>query len=316
MVAGLASGVGYATTYALMETAMERMKRANLTIVAALLACILGAPSGRAQASFRDTLQPLVNYFGDLRLIPVIVPRGQAVGDVYDLTTLQLVHDHSECFPTAQPKTLQTELPPFQSLSKETAFLSFGVSMLGDARASADIERATQIGFTDLSVSTITEAGLKQSFNKTACPELEAAISERTSSFFQRKLVVVGEVYVGHRALQLELSTNADVKAKVRDLAAFFSAGGVSVQVLAGAGAGGRGQIIVKSNQASPIAIRPAFVARPLYDQTMGADPNKSGSPQFVKWESFDVDLPSQAALLKAMNQSLVDSATATGKLP
>lgn len=265
-----------------------------------------------AQSSLRSTLQPLIDYFNDLRLVPIIVPRGQEIGDVFDASTLQFVFAARDCFPGIKPTIRPSTLPSFESASLEAGFLAVGVPAVANASVTEGIERSTQIGFTDLQVATISEADLKKAFNAAACPELDAAVNTRATTWFGRQLVIIGELYLGHRSLQLDLRQNVDVKAKIKDLATLFATGGIPVDISTSLRADGRSRVLIRETKVVPLAVRPAFIARPLALQSLGDGGTKP--LQTVRWEAFDPDLPSQKELLSTLSKLVVEAETANAK--
>ena len=280
------------------------------TVLAAMSLLVTGPMF--AQNTLRSTLQPLADYFNDLKLVPIVVPRGQEVGDVFDAATLQFVYSARDCFPGAKPVTRSSTLPSFENTSFQTAMLAVGIPAIADALVGLGIERATQIGFTDLEVQTITENELRKSFDKAACPELDAAVNKKTATWFGRQLIVIGELYTGHRSLQLELQQTIDVQAKIKDLAVVFATGGIPVEISAAVTGNGNAKVIIRETKVFPLAVRPAFIARPLAVQSLGDGAAKS--LETVRWEAFDPDLPSQKDLIAGLSKSVLEAATKTSK--
>jgi hypothetical protein len=86
-------------------------------------------------------------------------------------------------------------------------------------------------------------------------------------------------------------------EATADEIATFASAGGVPLNVSVAVGVDGKAHLTFKSDKRVPIAVRPAFVARPLTGITMGESASEK-LPTEVRWEPFNPALPSHAALL------------------
>jgi hypothetical protein len=281
-------------------------------IFVGLLQLVGLSPTSSTAGSLSESMRPLIQYFDDLKLVPVIVPRDQKVGDVYDLNTLQFIHNQKDCFPNLQTKTTPSSLPSLTDVSKESAFISMDIPIVMGTKLSASVAEKATISFSNVFVTYATQDQLHDAFNKQACADLEPTLDGQAKRWFSSdpQFLVIGEIYVGTRIAQLQLEQGVDA-----DVSSAFASGGVPIQVSLGSKADARDQITLQSTRPFPIAVRPAFVPRFVHGQTMGPNSSSNDSQEYVRWDPFDASLPTHAELISKINSTLSSEADRTGSL-
>lgn len=253
---------------------------------------------GQVAASPYQTFRKvLVEYFRPQLLIPIMTPRGEKVGHVYDSGDLRLLADASNCFPTLKLQTpARTTFPAALIAADANLALALGVPNIASANAAFNTVRTVQIGFEDVEVSLATVAALRQSFARTACPDLTAIIGEKyVKTPASSPPLIIAEVYTGRRRVTFTAAPSGSAGVNVEDLKSLIAKVGLKISVEAKAKAAGSQQFTLISNEALPIAIRPAFIARQFIGTAMSGDSEKLRM-QGVTWEAFSSD-PSEAQL-------------------
>jgi hypothetical protein len=214
---------------------------------------------------------------------------------VYDSGDLRLLADASNCFPTLKPQApVKTTFPMALLAADANLALALGVPNIASANATFSTIRTVQIGFEDVHVSLATVATLRQSFVKTACPDFTAIIDEKyVRTPASSPPLVVAEVYTGRRRVTFTATPSASAGLNVADLKSLIAKVGLKISVEAKAKAAGSQQFTLISDEALPIAIRPAFIARQFIGTAMSGD-NEKLRMQGVTWEPFGSE-PSEA---------------------
>jgi hypothetical protein len=128
--------------------------------------------------------------------------------------------------------------------------------------------------------------------------------------------MIIGELYSGIRVVDLELASAVTAEAAVSEIATIAVTGGLPVNVGLSMGSDGKAHVILKSESSVPLAVRPAFVARPLTGITMGDASVKNHDPATIRWERFDPQLPSHASLISEEITSVIQAAYTNNILP
>jgi hypothetical protein len=275
--------------------------RSMYTLGIAVFLAVGIAPETRGQAAaspYQTFRKVLVEYFRPQLLIPVMTPRGEQVGHVYDSSDLRLLADASNCFPTLKPRPPEKTTFPVALITADANLaLALGVPSIGSANAAFNTVRTVQIGFEDVRVSLATVATLRQSFlKKTACPDLTPIIEGKyVKTPAASPPLVVAEVYTGKRRVTFTTAPSGSASLNVADLKSLISKIGLKISVEATAKAAGSQQFTLISDEALPIAIRPAFIARQFVGTSMSGE-NEKLRMEGVTWEALEAE-PSEAQL-------------------
>jgi len=258
-----------------------------------VLSLFVGNSASGADSPYDKFRNSLVAYFQPLYLVPVLLPRGQKVGDVYDTQDFRLLSSSSECFPNLKPSgPIPGDLPAVSLDIDTSVAIAVGVPSLASADASLGTSRQVHITYSDVRVSTASIGEISHAYSAAKCPSLSALVHNTyVAAAPDSPPLVLGEVYSAKKTITFALKRSAGGGATF-DLSKFLSRIGMSASVTAKGKADAGDSITVVSNQVLPIAIRPAFVARHFVGSYMGPDAKPVQLPG-ITWEPFSKTNPS-----------------------
>jgi hypothetical protein len=254
----------------------------------ATFSCLISV--GIAEPSHGDTVQDyygtLVAFFKPQHLIPTIIPRDEQPGNVYEMSNLRLLADRNSCFPgLVIPNATDTILPHVAVKRGLNAGLALGVDTLASADASLGAAEETNIEFTDAKSVEVPAMTLIAQYNPQNCTFLQAEV-DATKQFVPMQggvpLLVIGEVISAKRNLRFVYNDSAKAKAELSLWKGLISRFGVKAS--ANADAASDRSVLVATQIALPVAIRPAFVP----DQMAGASLGGGGEIKAV-WYPLDL---------------------------
>ncbi len=252
----------------------------------AILAVIATACAGSSSAqpsaleSFRHAL---VDYFGRLNYVPVLINRGYTVGDVVHSDGVNFYARAARCFPQLKsPPPVQTALTDV--LQTNSAGISFGLRLkqIFDSSAGADLVHRIHIKFSNVTVVSVAQLDLKDALDRKACPEIVPLVDATVTAFDRntRPFFVVSEVISGKRQATLTLSDKANLQVKANQIAQLAVDANVKVEVTA------EGLVVLKSDVVMPIALKPVTVPKVVLVGQFG---DLRGSEQVeLKWDPLD----------------------------
>lgn len=295
----------------------SRLAGARLLLWA--LALSLANPALAADSPFDQYRKALINYFQPFYLVPVLLPRGQKVGDVYDTQDFRLLSSATDCFPGLKPNgPVPSDLPAISLDIATSVAVAVGAPSIASADADLGISRQIHITFDGVQVSTATITAISHAYSHAKCPFLAPLVG------FDKPYVatapgspplVLAEVYSARRTVTFVLERKAAANASF-DLAKFLSKLKLSTSVTAKASADAGDRITVVSEEVLPIAVRPAFVARHFLSGYMGPDSKPARLPG-VTWEPFNTTDPNhQQAFTDIMNNLCTSPACVAGMEP
>jgi hypothetical protein len=260
------------------------MKEFTLVRLFAILAAVVMAGSSSAQPSaFESFRNALVDYFGQLNYVPVLVNRGYTVGDVIEADGVNFYARASRCFPRPKlSQPVQTALTDV--LQTNSANVSFGLRLkqIFESSAGADLAHQIHIQFSDVTVVSVPRLDLRDALDREACPEI-APLVDATATVFDRNRrppFVVSEVMIGKRQAILTLSDTANVQVQAKQIAQLVGDAQIKVEAAAG------GLVFLKSDVAMPIALKPVTVPQVVLVSQFG---DLRGSQQFeLKWDPLE----------------------------
>lgn len=266
-----------------------------------------GAASGDALAGYR---KEMLVYFRSHYLLPIVIPEGQSVGDVYSSDFWTLEERANNCFPALPPgRSEATDLPILQPSAASSAGFAVGVT---DVAKSGFAGKAVVL-FTNVSVTTTSKGDLRRSLSKD-CAYLTPILEEQVVGKGVPVKIVLGRVVYAKKAAFFGFDgagAEQQAKALAQRLSSVASDRLGSVRVLdAGASAvfdpGAKAGVLAETRAALPIAFAPAFLPKTVVDGfgfnegTRGA----GGPPQF-KWDQFD---PAAKTDDRRLFEALVDA--------
>lgn len=263
-----------------------------------------GTLLGAAAARYRSEV---IGYFKAHALLPVLVPAGQQIGDVYDPEYWVLEERAGRCFPSlTRPAAEPSALPAFSLSTAADVGFALGLGRLLNLSASVDAGQKATVTFSDVRVATASKGELRRALSE-ECAHLRPIVDETAVPPAQIAVkAVIGAIVYAKPLVFLDAETAAAAQAQTASLrnliAAAFPAAALAVRGLdanasAGLGFGQRHGVLVETQSAIPVAFAPAFLPKPIFDQTRGG--SDAVVLQGYRWQAFDAGSPEQKRLFE-----------------
>jgi len=231
------------------------MRTAAHLLVAILLVVSQTANAQQPAASStppaaKDDLASFVEFERELlapyHLIPIIIPRGERVGDNFDSETSTLIASADDCFPKLAVRKQPGQLPSITTYSERGLAAALGAAGVLDVSGDGNVKRLYTLSFRDVEVQTASVVQLRNAMDVKAAQECEAirpflqalATSKPTRpasnvsvpglKFPNQRLatlatdtklpkppLVIGTVYYARRVLRVAHSENLDAAGKL-----------------------------------------------------------------------------------------------------
>ena len=255
-------------------------KMASLLI--AVSAVLVTGPA-RSENSFQAFRNALIDYFMPQGFLPVIVDRGYRIGDVVNTDGVNLYARGERCFPKLEvPSPVATSLP--DSVYAYDIGMSFGLRLrqLFDSDAGAESKRQVELQFKDVRTVSVSLLDLRDALDRRACPQIIPLIDGTVESMESREsaFFVVSELLMGKVEARLQFATNADLELKTKQVAQKVAR--VNLRV----GVDNKGSVVLKSDIAGPIAMKPVTVPKLV---TVASFKNLRGTEEEEKREWLPV---------------------------
>ncbi len=121
-------------------------------------------------ASFVAELREL---FAPFHIIPIIVPRGEQVGDFFDRQANILLASADDCFPKLKIRTQQGQLPSVFTVSSRGLAAALGASGVLEAEGGAAHKQTYTLSFRDVEVHTASVVQLRNALPTKSPQECE-----------------------------------------------------------------------------------------------------------------------------------------------
>jgi hypothetical protein len=266
-------------------------------------------PKNRPSDIVTGYRKEMLGYFRPYFLLPITVPAGQTVGDVYSSDFWSLEERAKSCFPTLPAGAPEaTTLPTLRPIAASTAGLALGLPDV----ASFGFAGRTAVQLANATVITTSKGDLRRSLSKD-CDYLGPILEERTVSRGTPIKIILGRVVYAKKAgfFGIDASANpaGDAAALAQRLTSIGAASIASVRVLdAQASArfdpNARAGVYVETKAPEPVAFAPAFLPKLVMDGFSWQEPNETAPDKFT-WQSFD---PAAKADDKQLFEALVDA--------
>lgn len=247
----------------------------------------------------------LLEFFRPHFMLPIAIPAGQAVGDVYEFGTWVLAERARTCFPgLVEPRTGSTSLPAVTRVAASHVGFALGLDRLLDLQGAVGTERAVEMRFRDVRYSEVAKGDLRRTLS-TACEQLRPVVEEQRDRIEPGRPppVVIGRLISGRKQVFVGLRDTGEVAARADALkAALTAAGGgavaaalpVEVRAAVEGEFGSRRGLVVETVDAVPIAFQPAFIidvyAALKTDRALQSGTGAGGpaAPPAAAWTAFD----------------------------
>jgi hypothetical protein len=267
--------------------------------------------------------QNLLAFFRPYFMLPVTIPAGQSVGDVYEYGTWVLAERAAFCFPgLPEPRTGSTSLPALTRIATQHLGFALGLDKLLDLGASVDADRAVELRFRDLRYAEVAQGDLRRNLAE-RCNHLRPVVEEQPDRIdpARRPPIIIGRLISGRKQVFIGLRDTQNLLARADALRAILATAGggmvaaaagklpVEVRVALEGEFGLRQGLVIETTEAMPIAFQPAFIidyyAARQADMAFrgeGGATRPGTAPRDVPWMAFE---PRANALQREIFDSL-----------
>ncbi|MCP3460718.1 hypothetical protein [Bradyrhizobium sp. CCGUVB23] len=268
--------------------------------------CLSMAPGVARADAVEDYYALLQEYFKGSHWIPIIIPRGEQIGNVYNIRNLQFVADGKTCFPKLKvPAPTASTVPDAAKGKKINGALALGVKDVAAAEAQLGKSDEMSLQFTDPHVLAVSAVTLANSFNSAKCrflkSQVEATLSGQSLTGETANLVV-GEILFAKRSLVMSYADGAKATAEVSNWQRFIKLIGLTASASVDAQSGR--SISVTTSELLPVAIRPAFIPDKFPDVRLGYDKQNTA----VRWTPLNMDTQTDQHRVNDLAEKLKDS--------
>jgi hypothetical protein len=219
--------------------------------------------------SYAAQSDPLTEFYNTMQkdfekqhLIPIVIPRGETVGNVYNIRNLQFVADSKTCFPRlVLPTTQESDLPTLTTSNDINGALAAGLTNVATAQAQLGKADGVTMEFTDVTVLSAPALTLVSAFDPNSCKFLQAEVEATrngTPYSGDASYLVVGEVMYAKRNLSFTYKDSGKASVELSNWQKFLALTGLTASASINADA--QSTVVVVTKNPLPVAIRPAFV--------------------------------------------------------
>lgn len=235
------------------------------------------APQPAAPDPSTPLAEQLQKQLEPYRLRPILVPRGEQVGDVYDASTSILLAASQDCFPRLAPRRTPGQLPGAVTENASGLAAALGVSgPVGAEIGGGDGNRwRFELSFRDVEASLASVVQLRQGLQRgiAECDALRPYLESLEAAGARpggRRIaaapasgpppLLLGTVFLARRVLRVSLDSQRSAAARLSLPQALLNLLGAQFQAKAGAGRSESNMWEFVGNQVIPVAFAPAFV--------------------------------------------------------
>ncbi len=226
-----------------------------------VMAAILGLAPARAQPPPPDVLRrevanEYVAVFRDSGLVPILLPRGHAPGDVLAASG-ELLSRRADCFADLDLRDEPSRLPNVELSWSAAARFALGADQLGEADAQGNAEHIVKVRFEGVHVVTVSRRQLQTQVRAAACPDLARAL--RNNAIPAQDWLLIGEVLVATPVVEVRRAKSG--VANLSFLSGLAQRFGFKAHAEGGADLAHAETAELRSDKPVPIAFRPSMVA-------------------------------------------------------
>jgi hypothetical protein len=122
--------------------------------------------------------------FEKAHLTPIIIPQGEHVGDIIDVSNATLIATADDCFPGLNPRKESSVLPQRVILSEKGLGAALGVADIGNASGQIEGGHTFVLDFKDVRVERVSQYQLRTSLKKediSECDKVKPFMTEDQS---------------------------------------------------------------------------------------------------------------------------------------
>jgi hypothetical protein len=200
-----------------------------------------------------------VNAFKPHAMIPVLIPLGQAAGDVMDKLGEEFVSRRADCFQDLPAQEAPSSLPNIELSSSAAAKLGLGLAQIGDADLSAIGKQSIVMRFDRVVVETVSQFALRNAVRRDRCPDLARLIDKDPASL-RDGVFLIGEVFQARRILRLDKSRQGSGGFSIDGIKALAARFGLRLRAEGSVDLESAQTVELGTSEALPVAFRPAFI--------------------------------------------------------
>lgn len=271
-----------------------------------LIVYVVTVPRVARADAIEDYYSLLQNYFKGSHWIPIIVPRGEQIGNVYDVRNLQFVADGKTCFPKLKLPALSTTTLPEATKGKTiNGALALGAKNVAAAEAALGTSDDMRLQFTDPHVLAVSAVTLANLYDLKKCKFLKSQVEATLSGqplTGETSNLVLGEILFAKRSLQMSYTNGAKAKAELSNWQRLIKLIGLSATATVDAQSDR--SLSVTTSDLLPVAIRPAFIPDKFPDVRLGFDKHKAD----IHWKPLEIDSQSDQQKVDDFAERLQDN--------
>jgi hypothetical protein len=238
----------------------------------------------------------MIKAFKALYLLPIIVPSGEVVGDVYDPAFWTLEERATRCFPTLRTPDAQAWVLPSVRLgnASEGGF-ALGLATALNISGASSGQRTAEIQYSDAKVRVVSKGELRRSLSP-ACKDLSTIVNE-TVTYPQASVphVIIGKVVYAKPHVVIGAGSTESARVTAENLRQILSKtpelASLVVSIIDPSVSGHwddstTAGVVIEGTTEVPVAFAPAFLPKPVFEHTLGA--NSANILKGYQWRNFD----------------------------
>jgi hypothetical protein len=225
-----------------------------------MLASMLALAPASAQLPSADALRleaanEYVAVFRDNGLVPILLPRGHAPGDVVAASG-EMLSRRSDCFAVLDLRDEPSRLPNVELSWSAAARFTLGADQLAEAAARGNAEHIVKVRFEGVRALTASRRQLQRQVRAAACPDLARAL--RDNAIPAQDWLLIGEVLVATPIVQVLRAKGGG--ASLSFLSGLTQRFGFKARAEGGTDLARAEAAELRSDKPVPIAFRPSMV--------------------------------------------------------
>jgi hypothetical protein len=237
-------------------------------------------PGGAQKEQLNNIVAAYTGVLSKYGLTPIIVARGERVGDTYTQNGAVLIASVDDCFPKLAPRRAPAQLPTVTGTNARGLTAALGVADVVSADLMNGFNNEFELSFKDAEAITVSISQLRAAIQSKPAECVfvrrfleiagagvrlqrlsDAPLPRLTSEEAARAPVVIGTIYMARRVVSLSSSAKQDAKANLtigQKLLERVGLGG-SFSAKAGASSDEQSKVELDGNEAVPVAFSPVF---------------------------------------------------------
>ena len=221
-------------------------------------------------------------------LVPVLLPRGQDVGDVIARLDGTYIARGDECFPGLVPREAPSTLTAVDVSWNAAAQLSLGVEAVAAVEAQGRLENRVQVRFEQVRSRSASLMQLRQHVKRAMVPEVALLLATDAKELEKAPdWLLIGEVLTAVTVVRVARSRAAGGKADLSILQRIFGAG---AKAKVGGDVSKDETAEIRTTEPVPVAFRPARVK---------VTPEIAGAFRSLSLSQFDANDEAQREALR-----------------